>query len=158
MHTLRARHTLTETDDLARALDDAALAWPELRGDRGALLRKLVEIGRLRACRWWRPWIHWWSCWRGNRCLPAGRQENSSSRMARVIVLNANVLIGFPDSSDPHRAASIELLGRRFVDRFASSVLTFAEALVHPTRVDRQDARRCCPPRCHSHGIRACNL
>jgi hypothetical protein len=46
MPTLRSRHTLTETDELAGALDDAALAWPELRGDRGALLRKLVEVGR----------------------------------------------------------------------------------------------------------------
>ena len=46
MPTARPRHTLTETDDIAAALDDAALAWPELRGDRGALLRKLVEAGR----------------------------------------------------------------------------------------------------------------
>jgi hypothetical protein len=46
MPTLRSRHTLTETADLASALDDAAVAWPELRGDRGALLRKLVEAGR----------------------------------------------------------------------------------------------------------------
>ncbi|CAN5309530.1 hypothetical protein BH09ACT2_BH09ACT2_14460 [soil metagenome] len=60
--------------------------------------------------------------------------------MARVIVLDANVLIAFLDSSDPHHAVSTELLERRFVDGFASSVLTVAEALVHPTRVDRQDA------------------
>ena len=33
---------VTETDEIAEALDDAALAWPELRGDRGALLRKQV--------------------------------------------------------------------------------------------------------------------
>jgi hypothetical protein len=46
MPTIRPRHTLTETDELAAALNDAALAWPELRGDRGALLRKLVEAGR----------------------------------------------------------------------------------------------------------------
>jgi hypothetical protein len=46
MPTTRPRHTLTETDELAAALNDAALAWPELRGDRGALLRKLVEAGR----------------------------------------------------------------------------------------------------------------
>lgn len=36
---------VTETDDIAEALDDAALAWPELRGDRSALLRKLVVAG-----------------------------------------------------------------------------------------------------------------
>ncbi len=46
MPTVRPRHTLTETDEIAEALDDAAVAWPELRGDRGALLRKLVEAGR----------------------------------------------------------------------------------------------------------------
>lgn len=45
MPTTRARHTLTETDEIAEALDDAAVVWPELRGDRGALLRKLVEAG-----------------------------------------------------------------------------------------------------------------
>jgi len=46
MPTTRPRHMLTETDELAAALNDAAVAWPELRGDRGALLRKLVEAGR----------------------------------------------------------------------------------------------------------------
>lgn len=60
--------------------------------------------------------------------------------MARVIVLDANVLIAFLDASDPHHVASLELLERRFADGFAASVLTVAEALVHPTRVDRQDA------------------
>lgn len=47
MPTSKARHTLTETDEIVRALDDAAVAWPELRGDRTALLRKLVEAGRV---------------------------------------------------------------------------------------------------------------
>lgn len=37
---------VTETDDIAEALDAAALAWPEIRGDRAALLRKLIEAGR----------------------------------------------------------------------------------------------------------------
>jgi len=46
MPTTRARHTLTETDEVAHALNDAALVWPELNGDRTALLRKLVEAGR----------------------------------------------------------------------------------------------------------------
>jgi hypothetical protein len=45
MPTTRPRHTLTETDSLAVALDNAAITWPELRGDRTALLRKLVEVG-----------------------------------------------------------------------------------------------------------------
>jgi hypothetical protein len=36
---------LTETDEIAAALDDAALMWPELQGDRAALLRKLIDAG-----------------------------------------------------------------------------------------------------------------
>lgn len=57
-----------------------------------------------------------------------------------MIVLDANVLIGFLDANDPHHAASVALLERRFADGFATSVLTVAEALVHPTKADRQDA------------------
>jgi len=45
MPTTRPRHTLTETEDIVSTLEDAALTCPELRGDRGALLRKLVEAG-----------------------------------------------------------------------------------------------------------------
>ncbi len=36
---------ITETDDIERAIDDAAIAWPDLRGDRAALLRRLIEHG-----------------------------------------------------------------------------------------------------------------
>jgi len=57
-----------------------------------------------------------------------------------VIVLDANVVIGFLDANDPHHEASLDLLERHFVDGFGCSVLTVAEALVHPSRVDRQDA------------------
>jgi predicted nucleic acid-binding protein len=57
-----------------------------------------------------------------------------------VIVLDANVLIGFLDGDDPHHAASVDLIERHFVDGFGSSVLTVAEALVHPTRAAREDA------------------
>jgi len=57
-----------------------------------------------------------------------------------VIILDANVLIGFLDADDPHHAATVDLLERRFADGFGSSVLTVAEALVHPTRAERQDA------------------
>jgi predicted nucleic acid-binding protein len=60
--------------------------------------------------------------------------------VAGVIVLDANVLIGFLDKADPHHEATLELLERRIIGGFASSVLTVAEALVHPTRVQRQDA------------------
>lgn len=57
-----------------------------------------------------------------------------------MIVLDANVLIGFLDSSDAHHEAALDLLERWVVEGFGSSVLTVAEALVHPTRVKRQDA------------------
>lgn len=36
---------LTETEELTKALTDAALVWPELAGDKGALLRKLIDAG-----------------------------------------------------------------------------------------------------------------
>ena len=57
-----------------------------------------------------------------------------------MIVLDANVVIAFLDANDPHHEASLDLLERHFVDGFGCSVLTVAEALVHPSRVDRQDA------------------
>jgi predicted nucleic acid-binding protein len=57
-----------------------------------------------------------------------------------VIILDANVLIGFLDDSDPHHEVTIELLDRHYVEGFGSSVLTVAEALVHPTRAGRHDA------------------
>lgn len=45
MPTDRARHTITETDDVVRALDDAARRWPEDRGARRTLLLRLVHEG-----------------------------------------------------------------------------------------------------------------
>jgi hypothetical protein len=36
---------ITETDELAEALDRAALRWPELRDDRAALLRRILSEG-----------------------------------------------------------------------------------------------------------------
>lgn len=45
MPTTRARHVITETEQIARALDDAALRWPADRGNRSKLLIRLVEEG-----------------------------------------------------------------------------------------------------------------
>ncbi len=45
MPTSRPRHTLTETDEVERALDDAARRWPEDRSARGKLLIRLVREG-----------------------------------------------------------------------------------------------------------------
>jgi predicted nucleic acid-binding protein len=57
-----------------------------------------------------------------------------------VIILDANVLIGFLDATDPHHDSALDLLERHFADGYGASVLTVAEAVVHPTRVDKQDA------------------
>jgi hypothetical protein len=46
MPTTRPRHTITETDEVTRALDEAAAHWPEAAGARGRLLLHLVEEGR----------------------------------------------------------------------------------------------------------------
>src|SRR3954454_9933044 len=43
--TTRPRHTVTETEEVARALDDAAKRWPEERGDRHRLLLRLLLEG-----------------------------------------------------------------------------------------------------------------
>jgi hypothetical protein len=45
MPTTRARHMITETDEVEHALDEAALVWPDLHNDRGALLRRIIERG-----------------------------------------------------------------------------------------------------------------
>jgi len=45
MPTTRPRHVITETEDVARALDDAAERWPEDRGNRKKLLLRLVKEG-----------------------------------------------------------------------------------------------------------------
>lgn len=45
MPTTRPRHLITETDQVARALDDAARRWPEDAHSRARLLVRLVEEG-----------------------------------------------------------------------------------------------------------------
>ena len=45
MPTTRRRHAITETDKIARALDDAARRWPADRHNRARLLSHLVEEG-----------------------------------------------------------------------------------------------------------------
>jgi len=46
MPTRRTRHSITESDDLARALDDAADRWPEDRDARAQLLVRLAREGQ----------------------------------------------------------------------------------------------------------------
>lgn len=57
-----------------------------------------------------------------------------------MIVLDANVLIGFLDDTDTHHDRAIALLEKWVVEGFGCSVLTVAETLVHPARLDRHDA------------------
>lgn len=45
MPTTRPRHVITETDQVAVALDEAARRWPEEGGNRARLLLRLVEEG-----------------------------------------------------------------------------------------------------------------
>lgn len=57
-----------------------------------------------------------------------------------MIILDANVLIGYLDSADEHHEASKTLVANRLFDGFASSVLTVAEALVQPSQANQEDA------------------
>jgi hypothetical protein len=43
--TSRRRHVITETDQVAAALDDAARRWPQEHGNRPRLLLRLLEEG-----------------------------------------------------------------------------------------------------------------
>ncbi|MEX2441899.1 MAG: hypothetical protein WD400_04565 [Pontimonas sp.] len=45
MPTSRPRHMITESDRLAGALGLAAELWPEASGDRGALVKRILEAG-----------------------------------------------------------------------------------------------------------------
>ncbi|HEX5267660.1 MAG TPA: hypothetical protein VFW24_12885 [Acidimicrobiales bacterium] len=45
MPTARARHVITETDEVAAALDAAAKRWPEDRDSRAKLVVRLLQEG-----------------------------------------------------------------------------------------------------------------
>ncbi len=45
MPTVRPRHPVTETDEIAHALDTARRTWPELADKPTALLRQLILVG-----------------------------------------------------------------------------------------------------------------
>lgn len=45
MPTARQRYAVTETDELARALDEAARHWPEDKDSRSRLLLRLIDEG-----------------------------------------------------------------------------------------------------------------
>lgn len=62
--------------------------------------------------------------------------------MARVIVLDASVLIAYFDGEDDHHAAAEQLLAQAVDDDLAVSSLTLAEVLVVPVRDGRLDQVR----------------
>lgn len=45
MPTARQRHMITETEELARTLEEAAAIWPEYRNKRTELLRHIIDQG-----------------------------------------------------------------------------------------------------------------
>ncbi len=47
MPTTRRRHLITETEQVAQALDEAAKRWPAESGNRAKLLLHLLEEGHL---------------------------------------------------------------------------------------------------------------
>ncbi|MEY2847601.1 MAG: hypothetical protein RI885_266 [Actinomycetota bacterium] len=51
-----------------------------------------------------------------------------------MIVLDANVLIGLLDRSDPRHSASLGILDDFVTEGYGASAVTVAEALVHPVR------------------------
>ena len=62
--------------------------------------------------------------------------------MARVIVLDANVLIAYLDGEDLHHESANELLLSVADDAFAMSTLTLAEVLVGPARIGQLELAR----------------
>jgi predicted nucleic acid-binding protein len=62
--------------------------------------------------------------------------------LARVIVLDASVLIAHLDGSDAHHAQATEDLLDLAGEELGASTITLAEILVAPTRADRLTAAR----------------
>ena len=54
-----------------------------------------------------------------------------------MIVVDADVLIGYLDNDDAHHDSAVALLEREIDDQFVASSLTLAEVLVGPTRAGR---------------------
>src|SRR5438309_2361119 len=126
MPTARPRHMITETDEVARALHDAARRWPD---DRERPTRLLLDLVR-----------------EGHRAIAATVERATADRRA-AIERTGGVLTGsYPpahlDERDAHHAAATERL-LALADRpFGASSITLAEALVAPTRVGRLPAAR----------------
>lgn len=57
--------------------------------------------------------------------------------MAGLVVLDAGALIALHDSDDAHHEWAMQLFRETIIFDLAMPVLTYAEALVHPTRAGR---------------------
>jgi predicted nucleic acid-binding protein len=57
-----------------------------------------------------------------------------------MIVLDANVIIGFLDANDPHHSRTLRILEDSIAEGYGASVLTVAEALIQPTKHGLHDA------------------
>ena len=55
-----------------------------------------------------------------------------------MIVCDANVLIGYLDDTDSHHSGVKRFVEENFVEGFGASVLTLAEALVHPAKHNKE--------------------
>ena len=71
--------------------------------------------------------------------LPERGQGRVAPRVARVIVWDANILVGYLDDTDSHHEGIVQFVEEHFAEGFATSVLTLAEALVHPAKAQLED-------------------
>ena len=143
MPTTKPRYMLTDTGELSDLLDAAERRWPEVT-DRKALLLRLAAAGagaiateaekrreEIDADRW---------CAYGR--VRAGRARAAARGLARVIVLDASVLIAHLDGRDPHHEPAVELLRAHAMELLGASQISLAETLVAPARAGRlEDAQ-----------------
>lgn len=118
MPTSRPRHVVTESNELARALDAAATRWP---GSSRARLLVQLALDRHRAAQQAHDE-------RRRRRLAALREHSAADRrlrtglpgsaargMAGVIVLDAGVLIAYVDGEDNHHRRADTAAARKLV-------------------------------------------
>jgi len=77
MPTDRPRHSITESDELARALDNAAARWPE---DRNVRARLLVRLAR-----------------EGHRSIAAEAADEAAERLAALRSTSGTLTEAYPD-------------------------------------------------------------
>ena len=144
MPTTRRRHLITETDEIGEALDLAAERWPDEASSRAALMRRLLMEGHrsitdaqdhLREAR--RAALARTS---GTLTGLFGDDYLEEPRgLARLIVLDASVLIAHLDDTDGHHEAAVNLLFDVAEQNLSISPISLAEVLVGPARRGQLD-------------------